>query len=466
MAHKIEILRGATTYVLNDPSDASNPFSVEDGAGLGGASVRNIEEHGPYQDGSTHLDERLEPSVSTWRIFVKGATAAALDGHRDTLNKMFKPIRGVPIIVKYTRDDGAIRYQDTRRTGPLDIPLTKEHRPGNLHKAVVQLRAADPTWYDSTEESEVFVVPSSDWWLAYGNIGTANVLEHANSPTQGQAWTNAGSVVAGSAWTIVFRSNRQAAGTAALYAFTSNTVGGPTAMGFSASTVADSYLMQGGTASSITGNLMAAGTHNYFAIHNGGTLTLHRDETLIGTDSVGNSLPIPGTASGTARWRSLYSDANVGKWTEAFPNAAAYNIALNDTQHLALNQVMNIGSAYSVSVPYLGDVDSYPVITILGPMSDPVITNSTTGDTLDFTGGTVGTAEIWTIETRYGRKSVLNGAGSSVERYLSPDSDLATFRLVPDPIATGGTNVITLSGSATGTASAMTLSYYNRYISY
>lgn len=462
MAFNLEVLRGTVSYNMYD----GNPFSFDE-ADLGGASVRNIEERGPYQDGATHLAERLEPDVTTLRIFVKAATDALLDGHRDTLNKAFKPIPGVPITLKLTRDDGAVRHQDTRRTGRLSIPLVKELRPGHTHKAVVQLRAADPTWYDPDEQEEDFSPPSAQWWLAFNTIGTANVLEHAQSPTAGQLWTNSGSAAAGSPWTIFFRSANPGTAAAQQYAFQTfegvtvsavltNAFTDPTAVG-----------LQAGGVDQGSVNAFAAGTANYFMQTNGGTVSFYQDTTLFGpyTSASGTAYTsaIPGTAQGTAVWR----DRTIGgrSWPVALPYAAAYNIALTAIQRNGI--VLSVaGSAFPVALVYAGDVDSYPVITITGPLANPVLTNLVTGDTLDFTGGTVGSADTWTIDTRYGRKSVLNASGSSVANYLSDASDLATFRLVSDPIAPGGTNTITMGGSAQGTAAAATLSWYNRYLSY
>lgn len=146
--------------------------------------------------------------------------------------------------------------------------------------------------------------------------------------------------------------------------------------------------------------------------------------------------------------------------------AAAYSISLSDEQRGNLYQASLVGSAYNTSFAYAGDVDTYPVISITGPYADPLITNITTGDILDFTGGTVGSADIWTIDLRYGRKSAVNAAGSSVASYLSESSDLSTFRLVAAPLATGGTNLISVGGSAIGTAASISLSYYERYLSF
>lgn len=462
MAFTLQVIRGSTTYTISDP------YTLEGAEGMGGASVRNIEDSGPYQDGTTHLDERLDPRTITLKLNVTGTSASTLDGYRDTLMKMFKPVKGVAITLKVTRDDGSVRQIDTRRTGPLDIPLVAINRPGNLHRAVVQLRAADPIWYDPTEQEEVFAEPSGDWWLGYATIGSANVLTHVESPTQGQLWDNATGVTAGSPFTIVFKSD-YVLGTvpSGIFAYETNS-GGNLVRFLSAPSLSGGYQAGAGNTMQVTDVIMTAGTHDYFVVSSGTLLSVYRDTTLVGTDA-GTSYAIAGTATGTHRWRRESNNDAASNWTPALPYAAAYNIALDSNQRSSLQGAMQgtalSGSAYTASIPYLGDVDSYPVITIQGPFVSPVITNETTGDTLDFTGGTVGTSDIWVIDTRYGRKSALMGT-TSVASYLSTDSDLSTFRLVPDPIATGGTNVVTVSSTGAGTAASVTISYYNRYLSH
>lgn len=454
MAWTVEILRGSVTYNISNGA----PFSI-DGAELGGASVRVIEESGPYQDGATHLDDRLEPDTFALRLNVVGATAAALDGYRDTLNKMFKPIRGVPITIKMTRDDGAVRQLDTWRTGKLAIPLVKENRPGNLHRAVVMLRSSEPTWYDPTEASASFTPPAGSWWLGFATIGSANVMTHVESPTQGQLWAHSGSVAAGDPFTIAFRTTGDAVDN--FNTIYSTYFGGSVNQAVSIGAMGASS----GTTSASFG--MSAGTNNYAIVHSGTSIFVYENNVAVGS-AFGTTVMIAGTAAGTARWRSAYDNGTVSYWPNALPKAAVYNIALNSGQRSSLGSAMAApagGTVYSVSIPYLGDVDSYPVITMTGPMSDPVIRNETTGDVLDFTGGTIGAGTVWVIDLRYGRKSVLQGTVSK-ESYLSTDSDLTTFRLVPDPVAAGGTNTVSLLSSDGGTAAVVTLAYNNRYMSY
>lgn len=460
MAFKLEVLRGATSYDISN----DNPFSLERADMLGGASVQNIEESGPYQDGATHLAERLEPRTITLSLFVKGDSAAALDGHRDTLMKIFKPVRGMPITLKVTRDDGSVRQIDTRRTGPLDIPLVPTNRPGNLHRAVVQLRAGDPAWYNPDEEEEVFILPQGDpWWTAGGSIPNENVLTHTRNPTQGQSWGGGGSIAAGSAWTIVFRSGQEPlpSGLVQKFAYYVPFI----IVNFHAND--SSYRAEaGGNRFVNSSGMMTSGTHTYYSIHQGGTLSVYRDTTLVGSDGTGDGT-VEAINIAQGRWRGLPGLPDT-YWGNTLSHAAVYNIALSGGQRSALHNTIS-GTATidrSIDIAYDGDFDTYPVIVIRGPIVDPVIVNEATGDTLNFRGATLGSADVWTIDTRYGRKSVLTSGGSSALQYLLDDSDLATFRIVPDPIAAGGTNTISVGGDGVGTATSITLTYHNRYLSF
>lgn len=470
MPFKLEVIRGSTTYDIS----AGQPIAIEHLDDVGGAAVRVIEEQGPQQDGASHLDYRLEPRTMMLRLNVVGSSASALDGYRDTLNAMFKPVRGVPILLRLTRDDGSIRQLDCERVGRLSIALDKTERPGNLHRAVVPLRAANPLFYDPTEEELSFASASANWWLGYNTIGSANVLEHVDTPTQGQLWTNTGSVAAGSAWTIVFR-GAPPSGSGFVYNAISPGHTSTDYFRYYQSTPGVE-VVQWGSAFAGTVNLMG-GTQTYFVIVEPdfgipGTVLVQiwrNENQMLGELPAASALaPIPAAGSGTARWRSRADGTANAPWGTVITRAAVYNIALTTTQRTALLQSITAGagSAFTVSVPYEGDYDSYPVITITGPLTNPVITNTTSGDTLDFTGGTVDTGDIWTIDTRYGRKRAVNLAGSSIMRYLSDDSDLATFRLLAEPLATGGTNVVAVSYGSAGTAAGINIAYYNRYIGF
>ena len=99
-------------------------------------------------------------------------------------------------------------------------------------------------------------------------------------------------------------------------------------------------------------------------------------------------------------------------------------------------------------------------------MSDPVVTNTVTGEKLDFTGSTIGSADYYEIDTRYGYKTVTDSGGTSRIDLLTSDSDLGTFHLAAPPYAGSGVNVLALTGTAPGTATSIVATYYNRYTSF
>jgi hypothetical protein len=75
----------------------------------------------------------------------------------------------------------------------------------------------------------------------------------------------------------------------------------------------------------------------------------------------------------------------------------------------------------------------------------PVIQNLTAGVKLDLD-YSVPDAQTVLIDLRYGYKTILLGA-TNLLQYLSSDSDLEDFYLLPDPDATAGNNTISVAGT-------------------
>jgi len=119
----------------------------------------------------------------------------------------------------------------------------------------------------------------------------------------------------------------------------------------------------------------------------------------------------------------------------------------------------------TVGIEYDGSWLDYPVIRITGPITDPKITNVSTGDVLDFTGTTVSAGDWYEIDTRYGYKTVVDDASVNKIADLTEDSDLATFHIRMDSSEVpGGNNSIKVEGSAISTATKVELWYYERYL--
>lgn len=118
----------------------------------------------------------------------------------------------------------------------------------------------------------------------------------------------------------------------------------------------------------------------------------------------------------------------------------------------------------SFVIEYSGSFIAYPIIRITGPITSLVLTNTTTGDKLDFTGKTIGVGETIIIDTRYGHKSVYDGTGANRIDMLTQDSDLATFGIMPSPEVPGGSNSFALSGTNINPASSVTLEFNNKFL--
>jgi len=116
------------------------------------------------------------------------------------------------------------------------------------------------------------------------------------------------------------------------------------------------------------------------------------------------------------------------------------------------------------TIEYSGTWLSYPQIVMTGPMTNPIITNTTTGEKIELDYN-ISAGEIVTITTEYGNKTITNEDGDNLIGTLTTDSDLATFHVAPDPVAPDGENVFRVQGAgADSSATNMVVKYYTRYI--
>lgn len=114
---------------------------------------------------------------------------------------------------------------------------------------------------------------------------------------------------------------------------------------------------------------------------------------------------------------------------------------------------------------YGGSFDAFPTITVTGPITDALITNGITGETLSFAGYTVASGTTLTIDLAYGKKTVIDSNGANQISKLAAGSSLATWRILSRLEAPGGINPITISGSGLTVASQVLLEYRNRFLS-
>lgn len=155
-------------------------------------------------------------------------------------------------------------------------------------------------------------------------------------------------------------------------------------------------------------------------------------------------------------------------WYDPEGNSIVFTLGGGDSTVIPLEVPVRIGASSissAVQVWYTGTWDSYPIITLRGPISHPVITNQTTGDRLDFTGTIIQAGDYYVVDCRYGYKTVTRGSdGSNRVRDLSADSNLATFRLVAHPDVMDGLNSIRVSASGLTADSRISLQYNTFYV--
>jgi hypothetical protein len=101
---------------------------------------------------------------------------------------------------------------------------------------------------------------------------------------------------------------------------------------------------------------------------------------------------------------------------------------------------------------------TYPTIIVTGPVAGLVLTNTTIDEVLDFTGFSLGSGDILTIDLRYGAKTVTEDDGTNRIDKLTTGSNLASWRLVP------GANSITAVGTGVSSSTAIAIQFNQRYI--
>lgn len=117
----------------------------------------------------------------------------------------------------------------------------------------------------------------------------------------------------------------------------------------------------------------------------------------------------------------------------------------------------------TVTIVYTGTANSYPIIRINGPITDPVLVNETTDATIAFVDGTeIVLGDWWQIDTRYGMRTIVDSSGENKASSLLPSVSLANFYLLRSREAPNG-NVITVTGENVSGATSITITYYDRY---
>lgn len=439
---------GGVTYNLSD----RNPFDVVSVTGVGIAPARRLTQRGPMQHGETDIGFRLDPRNVNLVLAVKAASRAAADAARDTLTAIFKPRGSTPVQLRCTRDDGAVRQLDCYTVGLVDMPITDDERIGSFQRVGVQLVASDPIWY-SLDGTTQTVGMSGAWYLAGGYIDAGAVLAYDEDISDVTEWSSASALdePVFSVFTKTARVGQSNSnwvlgdgGDDSLLAFKWNNGevqieaapfgDDPTII------VSDPDVIYGAEEVVIVTVDASRGTR------------LYRGSELRDTGVMPENVVVPNSSNDTSGiWKS-YQDSTV-----AF--SSAYKIALTQQQIDAL--IFSVGDP-PAGTGYgfffnSGEMDTFPIITIRGPITNPEVTNETSGMTLEFS-ATLGMDDYLFIDTRYGHKTIVDLTGTNQIASLSPESDLATFCLIP------GVNRIAVSGTGETYTATTSLAWQNRYM--
>ena len=183
MAYTITYTVGGTSLVLNG-YDATLGMTVSylGDQGFGMAPLHRITQRGPLQQGDSDIDFRLDPRVLQIPVFIDATTIDQHYAARARLLAVFTPSNVVGTLTVATASFS--RSIDCYVLGGLSFDV--DAKAGYAVRAVIQLRAADPTWYDSTPVT-LTLTPSI--------AGTAFAIPMAIPLTMGTASINSTTTV-------------------------------------------------------------------------------------------------------------------------------------------------------------------------------------------------------------------------------------------------------------------------------
>lgn len=115
------------------------------------------------------------------------------------------------------------------------------------------------------------------------------------------------------------------------------------------------------------------------------------------------------------------------------------------------------------TVTYSGTWLSYPTFILIGPLTNPIIRNLTTGEKIELN-TIIASGSTVTINLQYGNKTVENGVGTNLIGTVTTDSDLATFHLAPNPEAPLGVNSFGVVAEDFTSDSQIKIQFFTRYI--
>ena len=236
MTYTITYTIGGTTFNLNGYDAVSGiTYNYQGDQGFGLAPMHRITQRGPMQHGDSDVDFRLDPRIMQLPIV---AITTSIDDYytaRGRLLSVFSPSNVVGTLTVTTSTWS--RSIDVKVLG--GMAFDTDPQVGYTLRAVIQLRADDPTWYDANPltingSSGIAGTPTAYPVIYPRTYGTANInatttysydgtwlsypVITATGPitglvitnnTTGQVITTTGSIAAGRTYTYDLRYGRK-----------------------------------------------------------------------------------------------------------------------------------------------------------------------------------------------------------------------------------------------------------------
>lgn len=165
----------------------------------------------------------------------------------------------------------------------------------------------------------------------------------------------------------------------------------------------------------------------------------------------------------TVHYLRYFDTVNLGQWVLPF--------TFRNTQYAPSEPTLIFGlygnQIQGGTIHYDGTWSSYPILRLTGPVKNPIITNTGTGEYIQIAVELFDSSDKIMIDTSFGYKKVYweNNPSGNLIGYVVPGSSLATFAIQPDPQTPGGDNTILLSGeNIEQLHTNLEIWYYSRFI--
>lgn len=120
------------------------------------------------------------------------------------------------------------------------------------------------------------------------------------------------------------------------------------------------------------------------------------------------------------------------------------------------------GRRFRFNQTYRGNWESFPIFKVLGPYTNAIFVNNTTGAQFQLMLPILDGEDRF-VDLTPGQQSIYDSDGVSHFGELSPDSDLVNFSLQPDPVVPDGIQQIEVILSGASIASTVELHYAERF---